>query len=35
MRYNTLTRTFEIYSEDFDLLGPRSIEVRGYFKLYP
>ena len=35
MRYDTLTRTFEIYSEDFDLIGTRSIEVRGHFREYP
>ena len=35
MRYDTLTRTFEIYSEDFDLIGTRSIEARGHFREYP
>ena len=35
MGYDSVTRTFEIYSEDFDLIGPRTIEVRGFLKDYP
>ena len=35
MAYDTLLQTFQIYSEDFDLIGFRQIEVRGYFEDYP
>ena len=35
MSYDTVTRTIEIYSEDFDLIGPRTIEVRGFLKDHP
>ena len=31
MSYNTLTREFSIYSEDFSLIGFRTIEVQAYF----
>lgn len=34
MAYDTLTRQFEIYSEDMSLLGFRSIEVKAYLKDY-
>ena len=30
-----MTRTIEIYSEDFDLIGLRKIEVSGFLKDYP
>ena len=35
MSYDSLTNTFEIYSEDFDLMGFRQIEVQGYFVDHP
>ena len=35
MSYDTLSRTFEINSEDEGLLGARTIEVRGYLRYYP
>ena len=35
MSFDTLTRIFEIYSEDEALLGTRTIEVRGYLRNYP
>ena len=34
MAYDTATRTFTIYSEDFDLLGMRSIAVEAYLTGY-
>ena len=35
MKYDTLTRSFEIYSEALSLIGMRTIEVEAYFKDYP
>jgi len=35
MAYNTLTRQFEIYSEDLSLLGFRNITAEAYLKDYP
>lgn len=35
MSYDTLTRTFEIYSEDDALIGFKSIEVQGFFVDHP
>ena len=33
--FDTSTRTFEIYSEDFNLVGLRTIEVKGFLRDYP
>ena len=35
MKYDTLTRTFDIYSEDLELVGTRTFEVQAFFKDYP
>lgn len=35
LSYDTLTRQFEIYSEDWNLIGFHSIEVEGYFVDHP
>ena len=35
MAYDSATRTFDIYSEDFDLLGTRTIKVAAYLTSYP
>jgi len=35
MAYNTATRTFEIYSEDFSLLGDRTITLAAFLTNYP
>lgn len=35
LRYDTLTRTFDFYSQDTSLVGLRTFEVQGYFKDYP
>lgn len=35
MTYDTLSRSFEIYSEYLPLIGMRTIEVEAYFKDYP
>ena len=34
MSYDADTRTFAIYSEDYNLLGFKSIEVSAYLKEY-
>ena len=34
MKYDTSTRTFDVYSEDLSLVGLRSIEVQAFFKDY-
>ena len=35
MAYDTLTQTFEIYSEDWDLIGFKTIEVEAFFVDHP
>lgn len=35
MRYDTLTRTFDIFSEDVTLKGIRTFEVEAFFVEYP
>ena len=35
VRYIPSTRTFEIYSEDFNLIGVRFAEIFGYLEEYP
>ena len=35
MTYDTLTREFEIYSENFNLVGYHTIQIQAYFKDYP
>ena len=35
MAYNTISRTFEIYSEDLDLVGEHSITIQAHFADYP
>ena len=34
MKYDSVTRTFDLYSEDLKLLGLRSIQIQGFFKDY-
>lgn len=34
MQYDTLTRTFDIFSIDLSLVGLRTIEGEGFFKDY-
>ena len=34
LRYDTLTQTFDIFSEDISLIGLRTFEVQGFFKDY-
>ena len=35
LKYDTLTRTFDLYSEDLSLIGFRSLEVQAFLKDYP
>ena len=35
MTYDPLSHTFELYSEDFSLIGTHLIEVQGYLRDYP
>ena len=35
MSYDTLSKRFSIYSEDFSLLGDRTITVRAFLTEYP
>ena len=30
IKYDSLTHTFELYSEDFDLIGNQPIEIQGF-----
>ena len=32
LAYDTISRTFSIYSEDLALVGPHMIQVEGYFR---
>lgn len=34
MKYDTMTRSFDIYSEDLSLVGIKSFEVQAFFKDY-
>ena len=35
MAYDTRTQTFEIYSEDFTLIGDKTITVAAFLTNYP